>query len=177
MTICRLLMRAELRHALWMIKGGVRVEKDSPQEAHQRINKQTSTDPFSLQLGLFWFPNWFVFPLTRQRKWRKFYPRQTRSEPARLWAAAKLCVKCKNPVKRGAHYWLLGRALGFVFIRQPLAFMVLKQLLWESISVFGDWCQMTNQHLEEAYTNGEARWCPQTDVPKHSALISSKLRR
>lgn len=55
-------MRAELRHALWMIKGGVRVEKDSPQEAHQRINKQTSTDPFSLQLGLFWFPNWFVFP-------------------------------------------------------------------------------------------------------------------
>lgn len=53
MTICWLLMQTELPHALWMIKGGVCVENDAPQEARQRINKQTSTDPFCLQLGPF----------------------------------------------------------------------------------------------------------------------------
>lgn len=60
MTICRLLMQTELRHALGMIKGGVCVEKDPPQEARRRINKQTSTIPLACTLdsstGLF-FPH------------------------------------------------------------------------------------------------------------------------
>lgn len=46
-------MQTELRHALWAIKGSVCVKNGSPQEARQRINKQTSTDPFCLQLGPF----------------------------------------------------------------------------------------------------------------------------
>lgn len=53
MTICQVPEQTLLRHALWMIKGSVYIENDSPQEAHQGINKQTSTDPFSMQLGPF----------------------------------------------------------------------------------------------------------------------------
>ena len=53
MTICRVPVQTLLQHALWMIKGSVRIESDSPQEARWRINKPPSTDPFSVQFGPF----------------------------------------------------------------------------------------------------------------------------
>lgn len=53
MTICWVPAQTLLRHALWMIKGSVRIESDSPQEAGGGINKPPSTDPFSMQFGPF----------------------------------------------------------------------------------------------------------------------------
>lgn len=53
MTICWVPVQTLLRHALWMIKGSVRIESDSPQEARRGINKPPSTDPFSMQFGPF----------------------------------------------------------------------------------------------------------------------------
>lgn len=53
MTICWVPAQTLLRHALWMIKGSVRIDSDSPQEARRGINKPPSTDPFSLQFGPF----------------------------------------------------------------------------------------------------------------------------
>lgn len=53
MTICWVPVQTLLRHALWMIKDNVRIDSDSPQEAHQGINNPPSTDPFSVQLGSF----------------------------------------------------------------------------------------------------------------------------
>lgn len=53
MTICWVPVQTLLRHALRMIKGSVCIKNDSPQEARRGINKQTSTDPFSMQFGLF----------------------------------------------------------------------------------------------------------------------------
>lgn len=53
MTICWVLVQTLLRYALWMIKGSVRIESDSPQEARRGINKPPSTDPFSMQFGPF----------------------------------------------------------------------------------------------------------------------------
>lgn len=53
MTICWVPVQTLLRHASRMIKGSVRIESDSPQEARRGINKPPSTDPFSMQLGSF----------------------------------------------------------------------------------------------------------------------------
>lgn len=53
MTICWVPVQTLLRYALWMIKGSVRIESDSPQEARRGINKPPSTDPFSMQFGHF----------------------------------------------------------------------------------------------------------------------------
>lgn len=53
MTICRVPAQTLPRHALRMIKGNVRIESDSPQEARWGINKPPCTDPFSMQFGPF----------------------------------------------------------------------------------------------------------------------------
>lgn len=84
-------MQTELRHALWMIKGGVCVENDSPQEAHQRINKQTSTDPFSLQLGPFDSLTGLFFPHVAEEVEALLYaPDQSWTTGALNYTAAKL---------------------------------------------------------------------------------------
>ncbi len=53
MTICWVPVQTLLHYALWMIKGSVRIESDSPQEARRGINKPPSTKPFSMQFGPF----------------------------------------------------------------------------------------------------------------------------
>lgn len=63
-----------------MIKGNVCTENDSPQEARQGINKQTSTDPFSMQFGP--FDNWFALQKTKQNTIL-----DTTAQPYILWSS------------------------------------------------------------------------------------------
>lgn len=140
MTICWVLVQTLLWLALWMIKGSVCIENNSPQEARRGINKQTSTDPFSTQFGPF-----LISPNTQSGK-ELVRHYNAHNSPALQNCHAPNCstanLQVWNSVWRVAQWNDSVLCLDLVFI---LSFLVkptlpssayvygLPQLLWKSI--------------------------------------------
>lgn len=182
MAICWVPVRTLVRRSLWMIKGSVPIKSHSPQEARWGINKPHNPGPFSTLFGRIWSVNWFDsvshggragvkrWHRRQSRRGRKF---ETPNKTAPHFTFANPFLKPVGKIH------LCPAFAGFSFYFQGSLATGCLCLLPSSVAlrvhVLRDGCQMTNQHLKEAYTNGEACWCPLTDIPKHSALISSRL--